>query len=1029
MTSTRQISTSTELADSICLWIGRSLEALWLLMALLVPLAFLSQDYVVSEAIISYAEVPKIALLRTLGALMAALWLIEWAVRGKLPFASGIDAEFSRFRPAVWLPNLSSWLKESPARWLVLAAWFFLATTLISTVLSGSVNISVWGEIPGQDGYSAYTVLTYLLAFAVITTHLKTRKQLWRLLGAVVTMGLLVAGYAVFQNYGRDFLNLSEPSGGLVTAFMGNRIFAAAVMSMTVPVSLALAMVNLQGLARSAGPLQANLKQTLIEAVLTVGWSAVLAVQLLGITFTLSRGPWLGTAAALFLIGGLTLFFLGWRTFLRATVVLGLAAAFSMALLQAMGSITILGQGAWFGAIIAILSISGVLAIIANWRNSAKVVLAVGLAGVLAVAVVLGPSWFGGTGSDAGGASGQASGGQDQTASEISQRFSSIQSNVLGGFIGGRGTHWKVSWRLIKDHPWFAFDTLSVPWLRPLIGYGPDLFRYTYLLESPAEGIGLIPLEPDNAHNYFIHQTVEQGFLGLLSSLGLFFSVVIAGAYLLIRRGQSYSSIHKLLLIGLIAVIAGRFLEMMVGVARVSDLTLLWVLLAAFAALPVVMSTPDAVAPTAPSPQPRNPGRRSRRNAGSSSASQSSVRSSDWRLYVRVAIVVWLLGGIGVVTWMKSINYVRASVVEAEGVRDAPTAGLQATLASFDRAIELAPDVPLYHTNRAQVFMIYLTNQNLTPERDCNTQSDLPYNVCLAAQSFQSNLNNVDQNPYYYRSRVDLASSAFNLKLDDQAVKFFEDSSSLVPDSWHIKDELAEAYLEAGQPEDALQTALESLAITENTDLSLRALFLQGVAYNQLGEIEKAARSLEDSLAAGLRGIFAIKAHKTLKALYEKTGQGPKLEEFDKVIQRNPTDPHSYYIRGEVYFDGGLYDEAARDFNKSIGINDGLAEAYVGLGKIKLALGASEDAIPQFDRAIRFQPWLAAAHRLRGLAYANLGQFEIAIENLNEAIRLNPQFADALKDRGDAFAQLGNTELANQDYSAAEWLEPAESSP
>ena len=62
--------------------------------------------------------------------------------------------------------------------------------------------------------------------------------------GAIVAMGVLISGYAVLQHYGHDFLNLSEQTGGRVTAFMGNRIFAAAVMLMTIPITAATAVIE-----------------------------------------------------------------------------------------------------------------------------------------------------------------------------------------------------------------------------------------------------------------------------------------------------------------------------------------------------------------------------------------------------------------------------------------------------------------------------------------------------------------------------------------------------------------------------------------------------------------------------------------------------------------------------------------------------------------------------------------------------------------------------------------------------------------
>ena len=135
------------------------------------------------------------------------------------------------------------------------------------------------------------------------------------------------------------------------------------------------------------------------------------------------------------------------------------------------------------------------------------------------------------------------------------------------------------------NRPWFDFDRASLPFLRPLIGYGPDMFKYSYLLESVSKSPGQVVNSEKSAHNYFIHQMVEQGILGALSALGLFAAVLLAGAYQLLLSIREMGPLYKLLLIAILSVLAGRAVEMMVGVARISDLTVLWVIFGMFAAL------------------------------------------------------------------------------------------------------------------------------------------------------------------------------------------------------------------------------------------------------------------------------------------------------------------------------------------------------------------------------------------------------------------------------------------------------------
>lgn len=847
---------------AISLWINRSLELLWLLAVVLVPLVFLDPDHFLSEAVIAYVEVPKIALLRTLAGLMVILWLVEWGLSGQFPLVSRFKGPGPRFQPQAWLKGLAGWLRSQPTRWLILAVWFFLGTTLLSTVLSASFSVSLWGEVPGQDSFAAYTIIAYVLLFGVITTHLKTRPQLWRILGAIVVMGVLAAGYAVLQHYGHDFLGVLEATGGgrsRVTSTVGNAVFAGALMLMPISISLMLATITLSKLMETTGAPKDARPRMAVLAVLGL-WVLVLTVQLLGIIFTFSRGPWLGTILALVGFTALAAVLTGWRNLGWAILTLGLAVALTWVVLQWSGTVSVISGGPWPGVILAMVGLlalgvvlRGPLAVgrattgleplvgqtriasVINTRVLGWVSLALGLtaAAALAAIVVL-PSSNNDTG---------ASGNESATATttdyraiNVTERFASITGEVFSGDFSNRGVMWQGSLLLMRDHPWFDFDSLGLSWLRPVVGYGPDLFRYTYLLVSVHHSANLIPAEPDHAHNFFLHQGVEQGILGLLSSLGLFAAVFSVGGYQLIRGRRSYSGLHTLVLIGLLATLAGRFLEQMVGVARVSDLTIFWALLAVFTALPAVMQPSEAR--EEPAPLRQNP-RAGRPRGGRSSRSRTEPGNYDWQRFLRLAIVAWAIGGIIALTWVKTLNYPRAGLVAGEAVEHFQRADYQATLASLNRAIELAPDVPVYHLYKASVYAAYVQNPRVPPEPECSLEPNgTPYKICLGQKIYLSNLAGVQQRPLYWRSRLALANSALALGLESEAIEGYQQVVSMVPASWPLYNRLAEAYLDTGQPASALAALADSLAITGETSNSNEALALQKVAYQKLDEMK-----------------------------------------------------------------------------------------------------------------------------------------------------------------------------------------------
>ena len=960
-------------------WINRLLESLWLITVVLVPLGFFNREYVVSEAVIAYVEVPKIALLRTLVAAMAVLWLIEWGIQGRLSVGSLIHGRESQFFSTYWLRRIRSWLRERPSRWLFMAAWFFLGTTLLSTVLSGSFNVSMWGEVPGQDGYPAYTVAAYLLLFGVISTHLRTRAQFYRLIGALVVMGSLVGGYGIFQHYGHDFLDLSEVTGGgttRVTAFMGNAIFNAAVMSMTIPLTLVAATITFREPAWDRDRRWIGLGPLVPSLAVAGLWAIILTVQLLGITFTFSRGPWLGMMVAVIGFLGLAALSAGWRAIGRAILILGLTGALTIALLHGLGSISILGLGPWLSGVVVVAGFVGVAAAFVGWRYLGWGILVLGITGTMIATLLLVPSWLESSAATATNQEGSVSTASASTGARVVDRFTSAKKDVLGGLFTGRGTHWRGSWRLIWDRPWFDFDDLSLSWLRPVIGYGPDLFRYTYLLESPPEGVDLLPLEPDHAHNFFIHQAVELGPLGLLSTLGLFGGVLLVGAKLVLRQRREPSTFHKLVLIGLVAILAGRFLEMMVGVARVSDLTILWVLMAMLVALAGNIRFQDTV-PELNSSDANPPRRRNRRQAAIVE-SHPSGRRTLWRL----AIVAWLIGGIAMLTWVKGINNVRAGVEVGSALESSQQADYQAALANLDRAIELAPDVSVYYNYRASVYRAYMVNTRVPPEKNCSAQNDLPYEICLAVKTLQSDRESVVRRPFYYRSRLALANSADILTLQDQTVRYYEETLALVPSSWRLGNELAEAYLEAGQPQAALRILDASLAITKNTTRSAKAYYLQGRAYGEQGNLIESIASLERSLELELSGEIELQARGKLGEAYlslnrpeqaaelffqlgvdyrnlrpgdltfhpimpeSESPTGAKADEFPTQLVIRPTDD---LVKSADFLERSL--ELGLSGDSELTAHQYLAEVYIGLGRPEL----SAESFFRLDKSYRDQ--------------------------------------------------------------------------
>ena len=294
----------------------------------------------------------------------------------------------------------------------------------------------------------------------------------------------------------------------------------------------------------------------------------------------------------------------------------------------------------------------------------------------------------------------------------------------------------------------------------------------------------------------------------------------------------------------LLAALAGRLLEQMVGVARVSDLTLFWILLGTFAALPVVMGHRPATAPPAPSS-----GRRCRSDRTVSRA--KGGETLGLRPLLLGIGVAGLIVGIGVLTWTKSINYFRAGVIVDQAAQQFRDGRLQTSMASLDRAIDLAPDVSTYYNNRNTAYWACRESSPTQPVSTVSSTTDPKIiDLCGPEEQRAQNQQWVEKRPFDFRSRLALADSFRDLGLLDsdpelieESIRLYQEAAEMVENGWPVWNRVSEVYLEAGKPESALEPLDKSLQITGNSEPAYDALLIQARAYHTLGQLNVAIDS------------------------------------------------------------------------------------------------------------------------------------------------------------------------------------------
>ena len=1056
-------------------YVERGLEFLWLLTAAAVPLIFLKPEWVLSEAVNAYVEVPKTAALRTLAGLMAILWIVEWVLKGGLEgrlgkwvlllalevvllYFTGVDGvlllavhvflvtfllgSFLAFGLGTFniLPypgRLKGWVVQQPSRLLVVAAVVYVAAAITATIFSQNFWISVWGEVSAQFGYSAYTTVSYFIVFAVVATHLKTPTQLWRLLAVIVVTGVLLATYGTVQHYDLDPLNLGETGADRISATMANPVFAGATFVITSLMIIGLGLTVLERLGWSF----------LRVAV----WAALIAMQLLVIFWTEARGSWivglpaglaaylvlsplanglpslgnwarghfalaglLGLMAGLVFIGQLVMLgqlslpggLTGTQLLLGIIAILGLLAVVNVSggvpgwltasvFLGQLGLLILLfflDSLVFIGLMVPLISISLLmtLAPLSSTQPTFRLgpvtktvlVLALGLQIALAV-VFLTP--------DPSGAAG---------VGQVQERVSEITSASSERGVSFRTDIWSASARLVFKRPWFGFEDLDYYFLPWVTGYGPEMFKYTLPLESPLGGL------LSQAHNFFLHHALEQGALGFLTSVGLFLAFFAVGFGQLWNNRNTYTTLHKWILITLLATMVGRLAEMLVGVSREPDLILTWLMFAVLVALPTVMrpstgnrvtsaplgaatagSSPE-LSEGAPTPAPasrkerrRDRSRRRDRRGRRGTWSPGELTLHKWTGIVLASVIILFLGWL---SWDKNVDYVWAAWL-ADDARDNFQAGrFQDGQRQMLQAIDKAPDVPPYYHNLAGIYDAYRRFGESNPDQQLPTceefysletrpaQSDRPFARC-AEESYLTNLAGFEKNRTVPQTRLTLANSTLQLALvdraayeskDDEAIQYHEELIQMFAKPWHLYNALGNAHVRLRQFSEALAPLDTSLTLTAGDTRSAQAFFLKGIVFRnladmvtgdaRLADLESASGFFSQSLDSGAQGSTASQARDHLSTAYDQIAavyieQDRHQEALDVVDKSLAINQESSSSGPALYFQGVAYRE--------------LGETQMAIDSLMKSLSLDENG-----------QYSVSAHQQLDFIYNNMGQ-------------------------------------------------------
>lgn len=724
---------------------GRAIEGTWLSAAFLIPLLVTHEEWIVG-----FIQMPKIFAMRSLAVILVILLSFEWA------FTTNLEGS-TRFNIA-GIPH-RSWasLKYHSARLVIFAAGMVLVATLVSVLLSPVRTIGIWGIDPGWDTYGLFNVIPYLLYFAVIAARLRARAQIERLIWTLTATSILMSLYGVAQHWGIDPLILNPVLVDRVGMTFGNPIFGAAYLILTIPLTLAWFMSYRSRMSPFAH--------------VFIG-SGLITTQMVALTFTFSRGPWVG-----FVVGALVFtlafaFVFGWREMRRPASIFGVALVFVV------------------------------------------------LMNVIPV--------------------------QDAPDSNptFGQTVGSIAPDVAGG-LNNRWTIWNTALDVYVSVPWVdtskypEIPDLSLRWLRPVVGYGPDMFGYAY----PLAGDTVYTRElASHGHNFIIHSLLEIGLFGASAYLFLFAATGTL-LYRLLRKARegAFPAWYSYLVVALASVLVARAVEQIPGKAQVADLQLMWMLAALVVAMVSIAprieeSLANSVMGSSGSAR-RDRSRRERRGH----TSRSLVGVSIPRV-----VLAGVIAMLALTLWSQAIvNQVHASSIAADAQLAGRAGENQDAIESSLKAINIAPSSSIIKINLGELYF------RLGMQADRSVSERIDY----FRKAYALAMDALERNPMDHRgwSRAGEYARELAVLTPAYAAQSVYDNTVLVnlmPGFWQARTALAWAFLRVQNYEAALDTVEDAkgINILETRGANL-AYYIQASASESLGRTDEARAAAHCSLA------------------------------------------------------------------------------------------------------------------------------------------------------------------------------------
>ena len=196
--------------------------------------------------------------------------------------------------------------------------------------------------------------------------------------------------------------------------------------------------------------------------------------------------------------------------------------------------------------------------------------------------------------------------------------------------------------------------------------------------------------------------------------------------------------------------------------------------------------------------------------------------------------------------------------------------------------------------------------------------------------------------------------------------------------------------------------------------VELGSSYLALKKYSQAEQAFLKAKSIDDDSCASCG----------LGMTYHQLGRYDDAErEFKRSMSLNPRDHCAYDQSGRMYYDLGKYPEAIAAFKRALTLSPSYG-TYLYLANSYVYARDFEPAVDAYKKALQLNPKYVRAHSQLGIAYDYMGRFKEAAAEYEQAVKLDPDDHGARSSLIYAYMNLHNKTAALEQYEILRKLDP-----